>query len=935
MRSAVFSFFMWTTASVCVFASMLVSPPETEDNNLADSSRIYNNLGIESYNAGDFERAGDLFRRSLDIKRQAQGDLSSDMANTYSNLGAVSRRINQRDEAMQYYDTAGYIFVNSHGPDYARLGAVYQNQGNILRDQMDYNSALSYYYNALRIFITNGREDWAATLYNNLGIVYSRTGERELAMEYFNRSIGIRQKVNPLMVLMPAVNLANFYRDTGEADLADRYYRMSLEALLKYAGDDHPNLAPTLLNYGIFLAFNYKEPDRGYEMMAEALDIFRANFGYKGHQVALTLMNMGNYYQHKGNLDAALEHYQNALVANSETFNSTNLHDNPGIDDHAFSIEHMLTILKEKAYAFYLKSAESNRRYNLESSLLAYKEAINVIDMIRAGYLTEDSRIIMSENEHESFLMAIHIASELYRMTGDNSYLNEAFYFSEKNKAASLLASIRNVEARSFGGVPEELLENELDIKRGISAYRELIYEEQRNINADPEKIDLWQEKVFALEHELRSLIEMLEQEYPDYYALKYDPGIISVAETMNMLHSRDAVVSYTYNDTILYIFTITSKTAELSTVTVDGSPERKLNEMLEVLTNGNLDRRVGEDFQAFTGSAGYFFDLLINPVISHIQGKRLVIVPDGMLSYIPFELLLTSGEGLHENNYKTLPYLLRDFTISYSFSVTLWKESLSKSPQDGGSILAVAPEYEFSGVPSGESMSNRQYYRERLMPLPGARDEAVSVAGMMDGNVLLDNDATEYNFKSMAGDYNVLHLAMHTLIDDENPMFSKLVFSDSEDSDEDGLLNTYEVYNLNLNAGLAVLSACRSGYGSLNRGEGVMSLARGFLYAGVPSIVMTNWEVEDKSGAEIMIKFYSYLLKGHRKDEALRMARIDFLDNADLLRSHPYFWGAYVCIGNPEELLGSFRQYYPMVTFILLLMVMMLIIWRVQVRKN
>ncbi len=914
---------------------MLISPTGLVDNVVTDSSRVYNNLGIESYNSGDFERAGALFLRSLDIKRQAQGDLSSDMANTYSNLGAVSRRLNQRDEAMQYYDTAGYIFINNHGPDYARLGAVYQNQGNILRDQMDYNSALSYYYNALRIFLANGREDWAATLYNNLGIVYTRTGEREPAMEYFSRSIDIRQKVSPLMVHMPAVNLANFYRDAGEADMADRYYRMSLEALLKYAGDDHHNLAPTLLNYGIFLVFNSEEADRGYEMMADALDIFRANFGYKGHQVALTLMNIGNYYQYKGNLDAALEYYQDALVANSETFNSANPQDNPGIDDHAFSIEQMLMILKEKAFAFFLKSAESNREYYLESSLEAYKEAIAVIDIIRTGYLTEDSRIIMSENEHESFVRAIHVASELYKLTGDNSYLEEAFYFSEKNKAASLLASIRNVEARSFGGVPEELLENELDIKRGISAYRESIYEEQRNINADSEKIVFWQERMFALEQELRSLIEMLERDYPDYYALKYNPGIISVSETMDMLHSRDAVLSYTYNDTILYIFMITSKTAELFTIAVDGSPATKLGEMLEVLTNGNLDRRVSEDFRTFTGSAGYFFDLLINPVLSSIKGKRLVIVPDGLLSYIPFELLLTSDKGLHEINYKALPYLLRDFAISYSFSVTLWKESLYKSSQSGGSILAVAPEYEFSGISAGESMSNRQYYRERLMPLPGARDEAVRIAGMMDGDVLLDSEATEYNFKSMAGDYNVLHLAMHTLINDENPMFSKLVFSDSEDSYEDGFLNTYEIYNLNLNAGLAVLSACRSGYGSLNQGEGVMSLARGFLYAGVPSIVMTNWEVEDKSGAEIMIKFYSYLLKGYRKDEALRMARIDFIDNADLLRSHPYFWGAYVCIGNPTELRVSFRHYYPLATFFLLLMVMLLIIWRVQVRKT
>ncbi len=907
-----------------------------QENDIAiDSSRIYNNLGIESYRTGDFEQADALFRRSLEIKRPKQGPLSSDMATTYSNLGAVNRRLNNIEDAMLYYDTAGYIFLSHSGPDNALLGAVYQNQGNLLREQMDYNSALSYYYNALRIFLANDRADWAAALYNNIGIAYWGTGDVDKAREYYYRSIDIRQKTTPLQVAMPAGNLANSYRETGEMDIADHYFRMSIHALREYGGDNHPNLATSLMNYGIFLVSEAVDPEKGYEMILNALNIFSHNFGYKDYHVAMALMNIGYYYELKGNPDLALDYYQKSLIANSSSFNSANITDNPGTGDHAFSVDAMLRIIKRKADAHYSLSAERDYRSNLESSLAAYKVAMEFIEMIRMGPLNEESRLILSENEHETFMQAIHIAWELYKLTENPSYIEEAFLFSERSKAASLLASIRNLEARSFGGVPEDMIEKEQNLKRGIAAYRELIYEEMRIVEADQEKITFWQERVFSLEMDLRQLIGQLEQEYPDYYALKYNPVVSSVKTIIDHLGPRDAMVSYVYNDSLVYIFVITDRDADFFSVETGGDTENVLTQLLDVLTSGNLDRKVSEDFRDFTNSARYLFKLLMDPAMTMIKNKRLIIVPDGLLSYVPFELLLMTDRGLGGNNYRELSYLLRDFPVSYSFSATIWQESIAKTTRAEKRLLSMAPQYEFSEFLVQGPVSGRQNYRDNLVPLPAAKEEAVRIAGIMNGDVLLDQEATEHNFKQMAGDYRLLHLAMHTLIDDVNPMFSKLVFAESETEMEDGFLNTYEIYNLNLNAGLTVLSSCRSGYGTLNRGEGVMSLARGFLYAGVPSIVMTNWEIEDKSGAEIMISFYRYLLKGYRKDEALRKARIDFLDNTDMLRSHPYFWGAYVCIGNPDELFRSYRHYYPYATFILLVLLMMGIIWRVSIRKS
>jgi CHAT domain-containing protein/Tfp pilus assembly protein PilF len=896
---------------------------------LLDSARIYNNLGIEMIRSGDFEQAAELFKRSLEIKRKEHGSLSLDMATTYSNLGVVSRRLYNNRDAMLYYDTAGLIINKFHGPDHTHLGAVYQNQGNILREQRDVTSALNYYNNALRIFSHNRDNEWVARVYNNIGLTYRAMKDTEKAEDYFVRSINIRKDSDPAGIAIPAGNIANFYRQTGNIPMANRYYSLAMEVLHKQWGPDNINFAINMMNYGVFLVTEGDEPERGYEMLMEALKIQKSHFGEDGPRVARTYMNIGYYFERTGNYPAALEHQQKSLIANSRSFMSTDISDNPSPDEEVYSLDYLLASLNHKAWSLYLLSGPTGVRSGLEASLATYRLAMKYIERIRMGHHTEDSQILLSESEHNTYMQAINVAWRLYELTGDKIYIEEAFSFSERSKAASLLASIRDVEARSFGGIPDDLLELEHRLKRNIAAFRELIYEEQRNIIADTSKINFWQGRVFSLELELRQLISRLEVEYPGYYDLKYNQQISTVRDVMQGLGSRDALISYVHNDSLLYVFTVTNRRSRMHSIKAPRSMVSQIEALLEVLTSGNLDRRVREDMMTFASSSRYLYKLLLEPVISDLSGKRLIIVPDGLISYVPFELLLSADTSPGRANYKDMRYLFIDYPVSYNYSATLWRESSTRKRGTASGILAMAPKYEFAEIPAADIINSRQYYRDRLTPLPGAREEALRIAQMMDGKVLLDETATERNFKNRAHEFQVLHLAMHTLIDDNNPMFSKLVFSEPEDALEDGFLNTYEIYNLRLNACLAVLSSCRSGYGTMRRGEGVMSLARGFMYSGVPSIVMTNWEIEDKSGAEIMISFYRYLMKGYRKDEALRQARIDFLANTDLLKAHPYFWGAYMCIGNSDEIFRTHRRLYPLATFAFLTIIMVAVIWR------
>jgi CHAT domain-containing protein len=192
---------------------------------------------------------------------------------------------------------------------------------------------------------------------------------------------------------------------------------------------------------------------------------------------------------------------------------------------------------------------------------------------------------------------------------------------------------------------------------------------------------------------------------------------------------------------------------------------------------------------------------------------------------------------------------------------------------------------------------------RGSLIPLNWAEKEVTSISDLMNGEAYCYRRASEKMFKERAPKAGILHIATHAVVNDVNPLFSKLIFSPEPASGEDGFLNTYELYNMKLNAQLVVLSACNTGYGTLVRGEGIMSLARGFMYAGCPAIIMSLWPVDDQSTSLLMQKFYEGLKKGQNKDEALRNAKLDFLKNADEVKANPFYWSGMIFVGDMNPL--------------------------------
>ena len=332
-----------------------------------------------------------------------------------------------------------------------------------------------------------------------------------------------------------------------------------------------------------------------------------------------------------------------------------------------------------------------------------------------------------------------------------------------------------------------------------------------------------------------------------------------------------------------------------------------------KVLQPNFITSNSAEIFNEYRESAYSLYQQILALLLENIDQNNvntLKIIPDGLLNLIPFETLITTPYDGLEGDYKSMPYLIKRFNVSYGYSTTsLFKMKSSDSfDNNANAVLAFAPS-EF--VKSDETNG--------LSPLKWNTKEVRNLEGYFDCAISTEQLATESNFKEKMQQYPVTHLAMHAVINHEDPMYSKLLFAPPQDTLEDGMLHTFELYNMRLNTQMTVLSACNTGSGKLQKGEGVMSLARAFAYAGCPSVVMSHWAVDDKSTASLMKYYYENLSKGQSKDVALRNAKLNFLENSSPVYHHPYYWNNFVVMGDTKPIVTPSVFHWWMVVLIVM----------------
>jgi len=312
----------------------------------------------------------------------------------------------------------------------------------------------------------------------------------------------------------------------------------------------------------------------------------------------------------------------------------------------------------------------------------------------------------------------------------------------------------------------------------------------------------------------------------------------------------------------------------------------------------------------------------MLLPELSNIKKQKLLIIPDGKLAYIPFEILLNKEISSNNRDYKSLPYLLKEYAISYSPSASISLLN-SNNKNTSNDYLGFAPNYEGEKYSESKKQLSNLFYNDK---------EVTNASKLFDGNCWIGTNVTEELLKNNSSKAGILHLAMHGEVENESPLLSKLYFNTSEK--EDGMLHTYEIYNLNIPAQLVILSACNTASGKLERGEGIMSMERAFQYAGSKSLLSTLWTVDDQSSFRMNELFLENLKAGKPKDIALQEAKLSFLNSATPEKLHPYYWSSFRLTGNTSALKTPSKSIYLIIGISILAFIVTVYFRRKQLKK-
>ncbi len=377
-------------------------------------------------------------------------------------------------------------------------------------------------------------------------------------------------------------------------------------------------------------------------------------------------------------------------------------------------------------------------------------------------------------------------------------------------------------------------------------------------------------EKLLAQKYlELYELQAKIKETHPAYFNTYYAKDSLDWKRIHRQIEQDEIILQYHFTHKKIYVSTITSNNLNWNRVDITPDFEKKLDAFRMALTDNNEI--------AFVKNAYFLYQKLVQPFLPDVnQFNKLTIIPDARISDIPFETFLTSPTSppffMGE-----LPFLLHDFEIRYHYSINQQNRRKNYDKK----ILALAPEYTCEHFPK----------------LPFARKEIAAIGKIFEADPIPITHTNSGLLRNSVDAYDIIHFAGHTSINQDSPLDSKLMFNTSPTTSD--FLAAYELYNIPIKANLVSLSACNGNVGKINRGQGVMSLAKGFAYAGCPATLTSLLSVSDKPTSDIMVGFYEYLNQGMSKSKALQQAKKDYLKNANPKTAFPAYWGGLILIGD------------------------------------
>ena len=802
------------------------------------------------------------------------------LANFYVYQGYLQYRTGRYNKAYETYET---IFndkklVSAQSQSYYDL-YVHQNLGNIYTMRGEYEKAET----SLKLFESAANQPYQLGEANNdLGKLFESKKEYNKALAFYQKGLTVDNLPNYIRGLLSSSLLALQYK-------LKNYQTVIKEAnkTILYLKSNANETSDWLMNTYSIIGLCHAQ--LGDEIASEAA--FEQSFDFMkiAYEKNLHNRNIGKLYNRQGESYLLLNEYEQSLKAFQKALNTifpsideNNTNENPS-KKILYPENTIVEALYGKAKVLSKKYALSAQVKDVELALASYDLALSAEHGLRQTYQFQPSQLISVSNVRTYSETVMDILYLAYKNTGEQKYAEKAFEISEMTKASVLKERLMNLYAKA-NYLPKEIQEKDWTFQQELTELYQLIAEFNHEENVYNYK------KIASLNADYNTFLNSLAQEYPNYVNSKSAIQSIDVNTVFQKIvnHSKKTLVEYYCGESSQYAFVFNQKM---------GFQFRKLKTLNDAHFSNYYKYLYQADvanvsFEAITKGGNKIYEHYFNDLNLNWEGvEEIIIIPDGQLSYLSFGALVKNIPDIPNGAYHQLPYLALDYTFSYNYSASILLELQQQQKTYENTFLGIAPTFD-----------NANFQKNNL---DKTESEIINIAKLFGkGKTISGEIASKTQFLETANQYGILHLATHATAYDSIMREGAIYFSDDR-------LALQEIYNLPLSAQLAVLSACESGMGTMARGEGVMSLARAFMYQGVPSVVASLWNANDKSTNEIMLQFYKHLKDGKPKAEALKMAKENYLNTSSIKNAHPFYWSGMMMIGDNSALTSSNGSFY------------------------
>ncbi len=819
---------------------------------------VLNNIGTVYLSLGETQKALDKFNEALPIlravnDRNMEATTLNNIGQAYKSLGEIQKALDKHNELLPIARAIGArnveaITLNNIGQTYMLLGEM--------------QKALDKLNEALLILRAIGNRGGEATVLNNIGLVYLSLGEKQKALDKYNEVLPIERAI-------------------GNRDME----------------------AGTLNSIGAVYQ-SLGEMQKALDKFNEALPISQAVGDPFGE--ASTLNNIGKVYDSLGETQKALEKFNEALTL----WRAVSVHN--GEADTLLGIARV-----------------EQKRGNLTQARQTIEQAVGLIESLRTNIASQELRASYFASRQEFFETYIDVLMQMHKQNQAEALDTAALAISERARARSLLELLKESRADIRQGVDGSLLERERSLQQRLNA-RAAAQVSLLNREHTPEQADAAAKEIAVITDEYEEVQAQIRARSPRYAALT-QPQPLGLTEIQQQALDEDTLLlEYALGEKRSYFWLVSQRSIDSYELPPRAEIEAATRRLYE-LGAARPKRGTPPDPQ-FIAQAKALSEMLLGPAAAQLGAKRLVVVAPGALSYLPFAALpLPEDKKRPVGDYEPLIAKHEVVSIPSASVLAIIRHETAGRQRTAKSVAVLAdPVFEASdprlasaknGNSSGETPAapasdvelseltrairtmNFSDARAGFTRLAFSRQEAQSIIALTPkgtGLKATDFSANRALAKSrQLSQYRILHFATHGLLNSERPELSGLVFSlvDQEGKPQDGFLRLHEIYNLQINADLVVLSACETGLGKEIKGEGLIGLTRGFMYSGAPRIVASLWNVDDLATAELMKIFYQRMLKdGLPAGAALRAAQLEL--SRQKRWASPYFWAGFVSHG-------------------------------------